>query len=287
MILSAVLSLLVSASAAGQTWTPGTGTEAVFAPLRSAYAGTDKMIDVDDLDGAWIKSASVTGDTLTLTVQNASDVEETVLFDIGGLSLQPADILAGTNVTIVRTADGVTVSSTGGGGGGAAATEESFVGTFGALTGVVQATFDNIFAITETFDAGDGFTVSASPSAITVPSAGRYWGCTDVQIEQTTDGQANGRVVGVVRFSVTSNAITTASPVEGSAYIRGNSGDLASGSADVCALLDLAAADTVEVEFQAEIQNGAIDITAGNVSLTLVGGIQGAAGAAGAWNRWG
>ena len=50
----------------------------------------------------------------------------------------------------------------------------------------------------------------------------------------------------------------------------------------MCALLDLVAADTVELEFQAEIQNGAIDITAGNVLLTKIGGIRGATGADGA-----
>ena len=208
------------------------------------------MIDVADLDGAFVKSAVASGTALTLTVQNASDVEQTITFT-------PA------------------------GGGGAAASEETFVGTIGGLTGVVQATFDNLFTITETLDVGDVFAVSVSPSAITVPSDGRYLGCADVQIEQTTDAQANGRVVGVVRFSVTSNSVTTASPVEGSVYVRGNSGDLAYGSADVCAVLDLVAADTVELEFQAEIQNGAIDITAGNVLLTKIGGIRGATGADG------
>ena len=175
LILSALVFLLAAGPVAAQTWQSGQGTEAVFAPLRSAFvAGADKMIDVADLDGAFVKSAVASGTALTLTVQNASDVEQTITFT-------PA------------------------GGGGAAASEETFIGTLGALTGVVQATFDNLFAITETLDVGDVFAVSVSPSAITVPSDGRYLGCADVQIEQTTDAQANGRVVGVVRFSVTSS----------------------------------------------------------------------------------
>ena len=119
LIYSALILLLAAVPVSAQTWQSGQGAEAVFAPLRSAFAGADKMIDVADLDGAFVKSAVASGTALTLTVQNASDVEQTITFT-------PA------------------------GGGGAAASEETFIGTLGALTGVVQATFDNLFAITET-----------------------------------------------------------------------------------------------------------------------------------------
>ena len=60
MIRSAILLALSAVTLIAQTWVAGEDTEAVQGPLRSSYvksAGRG-MIDVRDLDGAFVKSAA-------------------------------------------------------------------------------------------------------------------------------------------------------------------------------------------------------------------------------------
>ena len=82
----ALVLLLCATLASAQTYTPGSGQLPFYGPLRSDYIPSTggKMLDVRDLSGPYIKSASVSGGTLNLVYQDASDLEMMLPFAPGG-----------------------------------------------------------------------------------------------------------------------------------------------------------------------------------------------------------
>ena len=71
-----------------QTYEPGEAQIPIAGPLRSTSPSTvegRKMVSVLDLDGAFVKAASVTGSTLTLTLQGVDNLSTTITFSaVGG-----------------------------------------------------------------------------------------------------------------------------------------------------------------------------------------------------------
>ena len=88
-IIAALAALILAPLLSGaQTYTGAGGQIPISGSLRSAYpdeSGGQKMVSVVDLDGAFVQSATVSGSTLTLTVQHTDNTSTMVTFtDTGG-----------------------------------------------------------------------------------------------------------------------------------------------------------------------------------------------------------
>ena len=103
-LLSAIL-ILVAAFAGAQTFT-GTETPSavpISGPLRSVWvpeAGDVKMLDVDDLDGAFVKTLTEASGTVSVTYQAGDNSADTLTFTVGtgGGGLDEAAVDARVNV---------------------------------------------------------------------------------------------------------------------------------------------------------------------------------------------
>ena len=156
------------------TYTPGNREEAVAGPLRSSYVKTAGrgMVDVRDLDGAFVKTATKSGSVLTLTTQLANNTEATVTFtDTGGGGGGTADGVL-TMATYNATTKMITLVT-------GAPASETFTLNLSALqnatdvgTLITNATSSFITAVSTTAPiSGDGSS-AATPSPLpTTPSA--------------------------------------------------------------------------------------------------------------------
>ena len=80
--LAAALALATAIPALGQTWTSGSNTQAIQAPLRSAYVPSAGryLIEAEDVGGWRVTGASVSGTTLTIDYLDANDAPQSLDF---------------------------------------------------------------------------------------------------------------------------------------------------------------------------------------------------------------
>ena len=104
--------LIPSLAAAQPTWTPG--AEPITGPMRSAYdnvSAGQKMIDVRDLDGVFVKSVTESSGVITVVFQNASNIEQTITITLGdaadGVLTSGAFTADGTMLNLTVTTNGV------------------------------------------------------------------------------------------------------------------------------------------------------------------------------------
>ena len=87
-ILAAVM--IAAASLAGAQSYTGSETPSavpISGPLRSTWvpeAGDVRMLDVDDLDGAFVKTVTEASGTVTVTYQEGDNSPGTLTFTVGG-----------------------------------------------------------------------------------------------------------------------------------------------------------------------------------------------------------